>query len=147
MAEMRLRWGDCYHPIIVLMASVSCSIWSLHLMDELEWVLWGVIHKNIRRRDGRRKKAIDTVNIPNIQRLLAPPSDKEVNFLGKFFAFYCWKNYYRGQSCSGNFNLLLSRWWWMTWKHLLMNNMDCFAWIFNVLTGLSGTRVIGLVWT
>lgn len=54
-----LKWGwsekIVIRPIMVLMASVSRSIWSPHLMDELGWVVRGVIHKNVRGRGGIRK--------------------------------------------------------------------------------------------
>lgn len=54
-----LKWGwsekIVIRPIMVLMASVSRSIWSPRLMDELGWVVRGVIHKNVRGRGGIRK--------------------------------------------------------------------------------------------
>lgn len=44
-AETRTAWGDGYHPLMVFTASLSHSMWSLPLIDELRWVLQGVIHK------------------------------------------------------------------------------------------------------
>lgn len=59
-----LLCGDGYQPIMVLMESKSRSIQSLHLMDDLGWVQQGLIHKNVRRRGGRRESYTITVNFP-----------------------------------------------------------------------------------
>lgn len=60
-AETRTEWGNGYHPLMVFTASLSHSMWSLPLIDELRWVLQGVIHKLSEVPKG---KVMVTLNLP-----------------------------------------------------------------------------------